>query len=544
MGVAVRLGVAFSTDRVSAMIGWSDGTAMVLPLDDVPLVDTDSAGEDWAADALARVIEDADAAAGALVGAVNVVVPPGWSLRRREQVRTAAGLVGLQSVQVVPAPVAVCWHVLAGGVDLAPGARVLICDAGPGGSASVVRRDRDGGFTTMSSVDAATVTAGTPDDGTSLWVVAEMARRAMAGADLPAGAPDLVCVLGPGAERLELGRALQAATGVQPMLVVEAELAAVLGAVQGPGPAGEAPPPPLEGWRDIVATALPGVFSVLLFWQFMTGSERYGPREKVYAPGMLLASWGGLAVASVFALLAVAGGALLWTALRHDPSGAPEGGGVAAPARHRLTALAIVGGAGGGMIAAAVYALIAAGYFDLDMWPLLRWSVLPILPAALGASVVAVAVWRRPEPPHGSWPVWLRFPPSAVALAGTGMLLIAFDETHSPSQLMPLMQLVHLWIPAHETTIIGPVGRIGGLCIGAAVAWLLSASVWRRLLFGAALAALVAAVLSWRSSGAVAVGFCLVVAAWWAMRAAQLILRPLLFTPPPPAAAQPTGRPQ
>ncbi|MEU7876365.1 hypothetical protein [Dactylosporangium sp. NPDC049140] len=479
-------------------------------------------------------------------------VPAGWSARRRAQVRAAAVRVGIHTVSFLPAPLAVCWHLLAGGADLPIGVRVVVCEAGDEVAASVVGRADDGSFTLLSTVDAATVAADIPATADPAAAAEEVVRRAMAGAELPSGAADLVCTAGVGAGRLALGRSLASVTGVQPMMVAEAELAVLLGTIQAPDPDRDgAGPPPLSGsWRDVAAIVVPAAWSVLLVAQFLAGSQRFGPREKLAAPGMLLASWGGLAFASLFALLAVAAGMLLATTVRHDRSGDGADDAPAAWVRHRLTGIALAGAAAGGVFVAALYAVIGGGLFDLDLWPLLRWSVLPILPAAAALVAVAAAIWRRPQPPDGSWLAWLRFPPVAVTLAGVGALLIALDETGSPELLQPLTWLLNQWLPNVRETIIGPVGRLGGLCLGAAAAWLLVTRPWHRLLLGVPLAVLIASTLAWRTSGAVAVGICLLAAAWWAARAVRVLLRPGLLTPPPgwtttspaPGAAEADGR--
>ncbi|WP_426503097.1 Hsp70 family protein [Dactylosporangium sp. McL0621] len=568
---AVRLGIEFAADHARAALAWADGTAMVLPLDGggqlaAPLPDDSSAladqggpalaggrsavpprpSLDWAATAFTRIVQDARDVASASVEAVVVAVPATWSHRQRGQVRAAAARAGLHDVECIPSPVAVCWHVVAGGYELPTGALVVVCEAGDGCSAAVVGRDGGGDFVVLSDVDETTVRSGMAGTASPGPVVEEVVRRAMAGAELPPGAADLVCAVGPGARQLEVGRSLQTVTGVEPMRAVEAELAVVLGTVQGPGPDGTAAVGQAAGtWGDVWAMVLPGVWSVVLFAQFLTGSRRYGPQEKVGQPGMLLASWGGLALAGMFAMLAVVGGALVAAAVRHSPDGGdthdvPLGEWV----RHRLTAVAMAGGVGAGLLAAGLYVLVGAGFFDLEAGPLVRWAVLPVLPVGAAVLVVAVAVWRRPEPPEGEWPQWLRFPPVSVLLAGAGVLLIAFDETGSPWLLQPLSWQLEQWLPPGQLTIIGPVGRLGGLCVGVAAAWLLTTRPVRRLLLGTFLALLVAAVLSWRVTGAVAIGFCCIAAAWWFLRAVRLVLGPRLLTPPSdwhaPAAAAST----
>ncbi|MEV4515592.1 hypothetical protein AB0K00_42370 [Dactylosporangium sp. NPDC049525] len=365
--------------------------------------------------------------------------------------------------------------------------------------------------------------------------VGEVAARAVAGAELASGELGLVFAVGSAADSPRVAEELAQATGVVPAVVAEAELAVVLGAVQAPTVAPAVDAAPEVGWLDLMAAMVPVVWSMALFWQFVAGGERYGLREKVFDRGMVLAAWGGLAVAAQLGMIAVVGGLVVTTVLR---SGAGEDGGGGASlvgwVRHRLVALALVGGAVGGLLVAAVFAMVAAGSFDVDLWPLLRWSVLPVVPAAVAVMVLAVVVWRRPEPPDGLWLTWLRFPPSVTMLAGAGAFLVSFDERGSPWILNLLAWPLEQQFPTTGGEIIGPVGRLGGACIGAAVGLLVVRRLVHRLLLAVPLALLVAGTLVWRITGTVAVGFCLAVAGWWAARTAWLLLRPKLLTPPTP----------
>ncbi|WP_432830717.1 hypothetical protein [Dactylosporangium sp. CA-092794] len=552
------IGVEVRPDGLQAAMAWPDATVMILPLGRVAGATTGGTaaapgtGPDWVAagrdggpDLVAgfrQVAQVAAAVTGGGPAAATVVVPAGWRAQQLPQVRAAAALAGFAVVEVLPAPVAVGWHLLAGGVALAPGALVLVCAVDTGCSATVLRRT-GGGFEVMSTVDAATVAAdmlalpaalehpaaaGSP----GRWVP-EVARRAMAGAQLPPGVFDLVCAVGPGAD-VAVGRQLAQVCGVEPMLVAEPQVAALLGAVQrGPAVGAELRPARPVGWRDAVAVVLPGLCSVALVAQFLAGGQRYGPVEKLPQPGMLLAPWGVLAFASMFGLAAVVAGLVLAAAARADgEAGAGRGGAGWGWVGHRLTAVALGGAALAGLVVAGVYALVAAGFFDLAPGPLLRWSVLPVVPAAVAVAGLGAVVWRRPDPPLGwSWPRWVRLPPVVIAVAAVGAVLVGFDETGAPWVLQPLAWLLEQWMPSGGMSIIGPVGRIGGVCIGAAVALLLVRRAWLRLLLGVPLAALVGASTAWPTTGAVAVGFALTVAAWWLGRGGWLLLSPALRRP-------------
>jgi hypothetical protein len=589
----VRLGVDLGTSRLRAVVAWPDGTAMVLPLAEVGWLDASVLGDaDRARGGLFGAARDRVRAAVSSVGSsrrgggrtayesaavvlfeqvaecvlgvvgrsadvVTFAVPAGWSSRRLAVLREVGRRAGFGVVEVVSVPVAVGWHLLAGGVRLPVGGRVMVCEVGDGCVATVLGRTGSG-FEVLSSVDADTVRAGVKpagapaddvprstgrDEEQAEAPVEDVAARAVAGADVGAGALDLVCVVGAAAGGPWVAEELRRASGVEPMRVAQAELAAVLGAVQTPlvsvnrvvhVEVREA------GWWDLTAVILPVVWSVALFGQFLAGGERYGPREKLFAPGMLLAAWGGLAFAATLGLIGVVGGLAVVVALRHGDDGHSNSAGTAAGwVRHRFIALALLGGAAGGVLVAAVYALVAAGLFDLDVGPLLRWSVLPVVPAAVMVMLLAVVVWWRPSPPDGSWLTWLRFPPPVTMLAGFGALLVSFDEIGSPSVLNVLAWQLHQWLPQTDDAIIGPVGRLGGLCIGAAVGVLIVRRPLHRVLLAVPLAGLVAGALAWRVTGTVAVGFSVAVAGWWAARTLWLLLRPMLFTPPALPLRQP-----
>ncbi|MFC4998583.1 hypothetical protein ACFPIJ_12140 [Dactylosporangium cerinum] len=531
----------------------------------------------------------AAAVAGAVPESVAVAVPAGWPARRLTALRVAARAAGLRGVEVVTAPVAVAWHLLCGAAVLPYGSTLLVCEVDTACTATALRRTVSG-FDVLSCVDTATVVAGlgTPDaatrssgrsvdvpsgpaglaavpgpgqvaDGASprigrdgdsppaaAWI-GEVARRAVHGSGAAASNLTLVCAVGAGASDVSVGTELHGAVDVEPFLVAEADLAVALGALRSPRPtsrptsravtrpvsgsvvsstSGTRDAPVVEaGWRDVAAAAVPAMWSVVLFWQFMAGSERYGPRQSIDR-AMLLAAWGGLAFAAVFGLIAVVGGLVLVTSLRHEESAAP------AWVRHRLLAVALAGGGVGGLVVAAVYATVAAGYFDLESGPLLRWSVLPVLPGVVAVVGLAVVVWRRPDPPRGSWLGSLRFPPLVAALVGFGAWLISWDEQGSPVALNVLAAVLRQWVAESPTDIIGPVGRLGGLCVGVGVGLLLVRRALHRLLLAVPLAGLIAGSLGWHTTGMVAVGFAFAAAGWWAAQAVWLLLRRLLLVPP------------
>lgn len=188
----VRLGVDFGSSRLRAAVAWPDGTAMVLPLGGVGWLDTrtlvdvgftavsgtqlrvavaddlgggsagvsSSSGDGAAVAVFRQVAAAAREAAGGSVDVVTVAVPAGWSARRAAVLRDACQRAGLSVGKLVTAPVAVGWHLLAGGVPLPVGGAVLVCLVGQDGCTATVLRRTEVGFEGLSSVDSATVAAG------------------------------------------------------------------------------------------------------------------------------------------------------------------------------------------------------------------------------------------------------------------------------------------------------------------------------------------------------------------------------------------------
>ncbi|MFC7483102.1 Hsp70 family protein [Luedemannella flava] len=111
--------------------------------DVVPVVDLIAA-------TLRRVATEAATHSGGPVDEVMLTVPAGWGPHRRDLLRRAAHTAGLPNAQLVPAPVAVAWHLLAHApVADSP---ILVCDLGAGTTATVLRR-RPGGFDILSTIE-------------------------------------------------------------------------------------------------------------------------------------------------------------------------------------------------------------------------------------------------------------------------------------------------------------------------------------------------------------------------------------------------------
>src|SRR5262249_44147834 len=107
-------------------------------------------------DVLAGVFRMVLEQASGMVGqprVVRVVVPAGWGPRRRTRLRTTLHRAGVGDAELVEAPVAVLWHLVAGGLVVADGDCLVMCDFGAGFTASVVQRSGDG-FEVLATISA------------------------------------------------------------------------------------------------------------------------------------------------------------------------------------------------------------------------------------------------------------------------------------------------------------------------------------------------------------------------------------------------------
>jgi len=605
--VDVRLAVDVGASRVKAAVAWPDGVVRPLDFNGVPWLDASIGGTryplrelassatevggppldvvDRVAAPLRVVVQEVARVAGGLPDEVTVVVPAAWGPQRRTALRSALHQAGLGQPSLVEAPVAVGWHLVAGGADLAVGECLLVCDFGVGFEASVVRRTGVS-FEVLSAVEswqaggdaldallaqhlrgaAAEVGADTSPaslaaevrvvkeglsaarsvlvdlgDGAPAFVLGvdrlrqlsepvtdaavDAARRAVAGADIAVERLRWVVCVGGGARLPIVAGPLAEAFGVRPVMAAQADLAAVYGAVQAAAPEPEqAAVPVARSWTRLADSAgviVPALLSVGLFAQFVAGTQRYGPRQSI-EPGMVLAHWGGLAVASVLAVLAAAAGVLLSTAARHEGAAEPRLG-------SRLLGAALGAGAVGGLVVAAVYATIAASYFDMPAGGFLRWSVLAVSPLVIAMVVMAAVIVWRPDPPTGSWLAWLRFPVSCVLLVGIGELLIGYDVSGSPRLLSPLWWQLDRWFPTFGMQVISGIGRVGAAGVGAGIGMLLVRRFWHRMAAIVLLAALAAGTIALRTTGLIAAGFVIAVAGWWLWRALYVRLYPVFF---------------
>jgi hypothetical protein len=525
---------------------------------------------DLVAATLSRVAVEAGRVAGGPVADVRLVVPAGWGPRRRTWMRQAAHRAGLGQPRLVEAPVAVAGRLAAAGARLQVGDLLLVVDVGADCEASVLRRGPGGFevLSTVADPDAggariddeiilSLLTAGAvPPEVAADWSVRAGVRAAKEALSLQ---PAMVVALPPPHPPVVIGAdlvaraaapvadrvgalAVQALTaaetdpgrlsgvyltggaasvpavldavarhvGIPPVLADQPGIAAAVGAADAYGhpggtpPAPAAPVPPL---RRAAAMTLPGLASLALYTQYLlTADWHLGNRISRSRGFYVIANWGELAVAAVFALLACLSAAAVLGPLlgRGDPP-------VSRPGTDRVPA-GIAAATATGLAAAGLYAVLASLYFGLPITPFLRWALLPLLPAAAIAVTVATLAQLRRLTPPGGWSTALAFPGSSVIIAAAGMLLsqYALSATRWP-YLVPWLDLA---------------GWTGGLLLGVGCATALVRPTLHRVIVAAPLALICAAIAAAAASGILGVIYALAVAGWWTQRLWQLLHTP------------------
>ncbi|GGL92873.1 Hsp70 family protein [Micromonospora yangpuensis] len=524
---------------------------------------------DLVAATLRRIAEQAQLVAGGPVEDVRLVVPAGWGPRRRTWMRQAAHRAGLGQPRLVEAPVAVADHLLAHGTQLPVGAYLLVVDVGGGAEVTVLRRG-PAGFEVLATladpaaggdaIDHALAAALPGEDGGWGWVasvrtakenlawhtaitvpqpggtavvatgvlleetarpvlerVGQLTVDTIAAAELTPADLAGVCLVG-GTTRLPLAAAVVAQrTGLTPHVIDDPLFAAARGAADTTADDGEGVgqepvmPPARRAW----AVAVPGFMSLAMIVQMLLTVYWGG----IYPNSWAEPSWGQLAMASVFAVIAcLSAGTLLGSlAATH---GTPAGQ-AAPPGRAPAVSLGILSAMSLGTAIAALYAVVAAQYLQMQIGPFLRWALLPILPVAvlaLAAAVVAARQWRTPP---GGWSALLLFPVGSVLAAGTGMGLVQYSAT---ADRWPDMVL---WIDL--------AGRAGGLLIGVGAVTALTRPWILRLVIGAPLAVITAAIASPNTIGILAGIYATAVTTWWIYRLWTRLVR----TPTAAHAPQP-----
>jgi hypothetical protein len=343
---------------------------------------------------------------------------------------------------------------------------------------------------------------------------AQATARAVDAAELDASQLAGVYCIGGGGSMPLASRVLAQRTGLSPVVMAEPGLVAALGAARaggppsgdaGIGPVSVAPAPPM---RRVAAMVVPGLGSLALVAHFHLSAYYSGRVRGFYDPNRyVLANWGELAMAGVFAVVAcLAAATFIASAL---PASARAGGFSGLPARGQPIGTALLAATAIGLAVAGLYAVGGAIYFDLPNGPFLRWALLPALPIAAAAVVSAVAATRWGRVPVAGWHGFLNFPAVSVFAAAAGMLLIQASLTAG--------------VPAARVLLNGLLGRAGGLLLGIGAAVALVKPLLHRLILAAPLAVFTAAIVSPRATGVLGVIYTMSVTVWWGQRVWHLL---------------------
>jgi Ethanolamine utilization protein EutJ (predicted chaperonin) len=510
---------------------------------------------------LRHVSAEAAEVAGLPLEEVRLVIPAGWGPKRRTWFRNAARRAGLPVSRLVEAP-------LAAFRQAADTARtVLVIDVG-GGCEATVLTDGEVGSTLADpacggdQIDAALTVALTGTDldahapdlrwpllagvRTAKQALAEqpavtmpmpgsppivanatilrqaaqpvleragqLAAETVANADLRLEEIDAVYLIGASASVPGAAEMVAAKLGVTPQMPARPELVSVLGAANAdPGALTAADsgaplrvPPP----RRVVALALPGLASLLLYGHFVFTADFYNGtpasrREAYY----VLAVWGELTVAAVLGAITCLQAASLLAVLLDQqakpPASRPH------PESRITSGVALAAGASAAI--ACLYAITAAVYFAYPTGMLLRWALLPILPTLVCALVVAGLTWNRRATPPGGWDSFLAFPVSSIITMVVGIVAVALWW--------------HAGLPWWANGWNEVVGYAGGLLIGVGITCALVRHLAARIVL-AVLLGFFTLIISRSGPNILAVIYALAVAAWWGQRTWTLARTP------------------
>jgi hypothetical protein len=328
-----------------------------------------------------------------------------------------------------------------------------------------------------------------------------------------------VYCVGGGAQLPAAGRLVGEHLGRPATVVANPQWAATLGAARATDTHSDAPvpieEPQLPPIRRAFALAVPGFFSLALVVHAYT-SAHLERRPGLYDPNAyVLANWGELAIASVFALLTCLTAATLIASV--IPPDRPTGTGQPATVNTQVGTGLLVAIAMGFSIG-GIYAIAGSVHFGLPNGPFLRWALIPQIPIAVAVVATAVLSTRLRRPPPGGWHAWLNFPVSSLICAAVGTFLVQYSMS----------------APRYEwdEKIINIVGRIGALSLGVA-AGLLATRALYRIIIAAPLAVFAAAIVSWPATGMLATIYIVAVAMWWIQCIWKLVRRHAVR---PPAA--------
>jgi hypothetical protein len=339
---------------------------------------------------------------------------------------------------------------------------------------------------------------------------AERAAEALTNADLtPADVAEHTYLIGAAAAVPGAPQMIAAKLGITARVIPPPHRAAVNGAAgidptAAPTTPTDRPRPPLPPLRRLIGLSLPGAASLALFAHFVLTAEPInGTPRRPGAYYYVLAVWGELTIAAVFAVIAFLQAGTLITALldhrdpRTTPGAHPDG---------RITS-GLVTAVAAGLATTVLYALTAAAYFAYPVDTLLRWSLLPVVPIAVIAALAAALTWHRRVAPTDGWDGFLAFPAGSMIAAGLGITALTLSW--------------HIGLPWWLNGWGGAVRYAGGLLIGIAVAYALVSHPAARLALSLPLGFCIM-IISQTGPGIPAVLYAVAVATWWAHRTWRL----------------------
>ncbi len=535
---------------------------------------------DLVAAILRQVLTEAVRVAGSTVDETRLVVPAGAGPQWKNVLRDAARTAGLAVTTLVAAPIAATRNPTdadTGSQGQPVGPRtILVVDVGAGCTASVVRHDPHGEELLSTRADPGgggdridanlalaltgtsldnlpahrrwpaiaglrttrhalthqpAVTMPMPDGRPPLTVTTDHVREAarpvfeqagaLAGqaltlAEVPLGQLDEVRLIGATAVTPGAADMIAAKLGTQPHPVPLPHLAAVLGAagvdptstLVTPRSARMQRPP----WSRLVTLAVPGVASLLLYVHFMVSADTNNGTPTRPGPFYyVLASWGELCIAAVLALIGFLQAASLFANLLDQRSALTPG-----PSAPTKITGGIVLAVTAGFATAGLYGLAAATLFNQPATQVLKWAMLPLIPAAIAAVIAAAIAVRRPLAPAGGWDALLTFPGTSMITAAVGILAVS--------------QSWHSGLPGWLNGWTSTIGLAGGVLIGVAIAFTLISNIYAALGLSIILGAFTG-IISRDGPDTLSVLYALAVAVWWGWHAWTLARRPTRALP-------------
>jgi hypothetical protein len=351
-----------------------------------------------------------------------------------------------------------------------------------------------------------------------LHQAADLAAQAVAAAELNVEQLAGAYLIGGTAAMPAASRLIGARLGIEVPAVAQPGFAAVLGAADAGAhqPSADnvdeeesSPVPPL---RRLWSILVPGAVSLGLYCHMVfTATSHNGTPDTQRVGYYVLATWGELGTAALFAFLAcLAGASLFGVALAqaqhrdstrtadHPAGGQATGGQAVGGQAAGGIALAVTAG----LAIAALYGVAAGVYFGLPVSQPLRWALLPVLPSAAIAAGITWAARRR-TPPQG-WDDFLAFPISSITVTALGTLLLA-TWWNGP-------------VPAVVSEWSDTIGRAGGMLIGVGVACTLVRHLGLRAALSLFLAFFGFLIVGPGGTSILAVTYAVAVALWWALR--------------------------